>query len=214
MKKRSLIISILLLTMLSFAVQAQNKTDKTTPPTYAEIAAKLKTGETNVDYKRLRTAFTETKDYSYGGTERAETAKMFKSLSEKNYKEALKQAEKILEKNYVELNAHYVAFSAAKQLKDDKKAEFHRTILVGLMDAIQNGNNGQSAKTPFFPITIDEEYTIMSLLSYKYSSQSLQSLDGHQFDVFDAVDSKTGKNTKLYFNIDIIWKAESAIFGK
>ena len=214
MKNCSLIFSILFLAILSIAVQAQPKPDQPTLPTYAEIAAKLKNGETKVDYKRLRTAFTETKDYSYSGSDRTEISKMFKSLNDKNYREAAKQAGKILDKNYVELNAHYVAFSAAKELKDDKKAEFHRTVLAGLMDAIQDGNDGQSAKTPFFPITIAEEYTVMNLLGYKHGSQSLQSIDGHQFDVFDATDNKTNKSVKLYFNIDIIWKAESAIFGK
>ena len=68
-------------------------------------------------------------------------------------------------------------------------------------------------KTPFYVITIDEEYTMMKFLGYQFNSQSLQSLDGHKFDVFTATNTKTGEKVKLFFNIDIVWAAETKLFG-
>ena len=222
MKTKSVMLIMCFLSLTLF-VRAQNTStqknetvekESSVQMSYTELLKKLQTGGTNVDYKALRTAFTETKEYSYSGLDKDVRNKMFKSLNDKKYKDSLKQAEKILEKNYLEINAHYVAYVSNRELKDDKKAEFHKTVMVNLLEAIRGGNDGLSAKTAFMPITIDEEYTLMNFLGYKHNSQSLQSIDGHQFDVLEVVDSKTNQTKKLYFNIDVIWKAETAIFSK
>jgi hypothetical protein len=221
--KLKILLTIIFVFLLNFAGHAQDtpKPDQSKPTQtkltakdYEDLVAKLKGGDTTIDFKNLRMAFTETKDYSYGGPEKKEREKFFGPYNEKNYKEALKQAEKYLEKNYVDANAHYVAYNAAKELKDDKKAEFYKAVLLGLLNSIKGENDGLSEKTPFYVITIDEEYTLMKFLGYKFGSQSLQTLDGHKFDVFTATNTKTNENVKIFFNIDVVWAAETSIFGK
>jgi hypothetical protein len=187
---------------------------KFTAKDYQDLAAKLKAGDTNVDYKSLRMAFAETEEYSYSGPDKAEREKYFKPFNDKKYKEALKQAEKFLEKNYVDANAHYVVYNSAKELKDDKKAEFHKTVLLGLLNSIKSGNDGLSEKTPFYVITIDEEYTLLNFLGYQRGGQALRHSEGHTFDVLTATNSKTGEKVTLFFNIDVVWAAEMKIFGK
>jgi Domain of unknown function (DUF4919) len=199
----------LALTAFTLTVNAQDKNGS-----YEAMASKLKAGDTSVDYKGLRMAFTKTKNYSYDKTDKAVTAKLTKLLSDKNFKEALKQAEAILEKDYVDENAHYIAYTASKELKDETKAAFHKAVLVGLLSSIKDGQDGLTAKTPFLPITIDEEYTMIRFLGYQPAGQSLQDANGHKFDVLDVVNPKTNEKAKFYFNIDIIWEAESKVFGK
>ena len=219
---------LLCLVVLTFAVKAQDnpsvqptpkpeptqlKTEQTyTAQDYADQLAKLKGGDTNIDYTALRMGFVETEDYSYSGTDKAELEKMYKPYNDKKYKDALKQAEKILEKNYVEANAHYVAYNSATELKDEKKAEFHKAVLLGLLSSIKNGNDGLSAEKPFKVITIDEEYTMLRFLGYQRGGQALQNFGGHQFDVLTATNAKTSQQVKFYFNIDVVWKAETDIF--
>lgn len=220
--KLKTIFTIFVVLLLVFAGQAQDtpkpeqpkrEAAKYTTKDYEDLLAKLKGGDTNIDFKALRLAFAETKEYSYHGPEKAEREKFFKPFNDKNYKDALKQAEKYLEKNYVDLNAHYVAYNSAKELKDDKKAEFYKAITLGLLNSIKNGNDGLSAKTPFYVITIDEEYTMMRFLGYQFNTQSLQHTDGHSFDVFTVTNTKNNEKTTLYFNIDVVWAAETKLFG-
>ena len=106
--KLKLILTIIFVLLLNFAGQAQDnpkpeQTKQTQPKLtakdYTDLLAKLKGGDTNIDYKALRMAFAETEEYSYGGPEKAEREKFLKPFNDKNYKEALKQAEKHLEKN-------------------------------------------------------------------------------------------------------------------
>ncbi len=224
-----LILLLLSLFSLNFVVRAQNpqptpksnptqKAAKTEPnytaKDYENLLAKLKAGDIKIDFTVLRMAFVKTREYSYSGTDKTEREKFLKPFSDKNYQAALKQSENFLEKSYLDATAHFVAYSSAKELKDDKKADFYKAVLVGLLSSIKNGNDGFSAEKPFSVITIDEEYTLMKFLGYQFSSQSLQSINGHKFDVFTATNAKTSEKVKLYFNIDVIWKAESEIFTK
>lgn len=221
--KLKIFLTAFLTVLLTLTGLAQEKTDnvrpnpaaaKYTAKDYQELLAKLKGGETNIDYRALRLAFAETEEYSYSGPDKAERESFFKPFNDKKYKDALKQAEKALEKNYVDANAHYVAFNAAKELKDDKKAEFHKAVLLGLLNSIKSGNDGLSEKTPFHVITIDEEYTLLRFLGYQRGGQALRHLDGHSFDVLSVTDPKTNKTLELFFNIDVVWAAEMKIFGK
>jgi hypothetical protein len=204
--------------ILSLSIQAQTNpaTDysKLTAKDYADLLATLKGGDTNIDFTALRMAFTKTKDYSYSGPDKKDREPLYKQFSDKKYKDALKTAEKYLEKNYVDANGHFIAYNSAKELKDDKKAEFYKAVVLGLLKSIQNGNDGSSAKTPFSVITIDEEYTLIKFLGYQRGSQSLQHLDGHTFDVLEVTGAKTNEKKTFYFNIDVVWKAETEIFGK
>jgi Domain of unknown function (DUF4919) len=180
---------------------------------YDDQVAKLKIGDANIDFTALRMGFVATKAYSYHGPDKAEKEKFLKPLNDKKWKDALKEAEKFLGKNYAEPNAHHAAYLAAKELKDEKATEFHMTVLLGLLNSIKNGNDGFSAKTPFLVTTIDEEYTMMRFLGLKFNSQSLQHAEGHTFDVFTATDTKTNEKVTVYFNIDIVWAAETKLFG-
>lgn len=180
---------------------------------YDTLLAKLKGGDTTVDFGKLRMDFAATKNYSYSGLDAAERGRMLKLLADQDYKAALKIAEKVLETNYVNPNAHYVAYISNRELKNADKAAFHKTVLLGLLESIKGKNDGQSAKTPFYVITIEEEYAVIRFLGYVVSSQSLQHQDGHAFDVFEVADPKTQAKGKLYFNIDPIWKAESELFS-
>jgi hypothetical protein len=221
--KLKTLFTILFMLTLAFAALAQDKTETEKPVTpatkytakdYQDLAAKLKGGDANVDFKALRMAFTETEEYSYSGPDKEEQAKFLKPFNDKKYKEALKQAEAFMEKNYVDANAHYVAYNSAKELKDEKKAEFHKTVLLGLLNSIKSGNDGLSEKTPFHVITINEEYTLLTFLGYQRGGQSLRHSDGHTFDVLTAIDPKTNKQTQFFFNIDVVWAAEMKLFGK
>ena len=211
----SLLVLILIFAIAVFSQDTEPKVKKYSVQDYANLVSKAKGGDTSVDFTAMRLAYTETKDYSYHGPEKEEREKFYKPFGSKNYKEALKQVEKYLDSNYVDANAHYVAYTSAKEMKDETKAEFYKAILLGLLNSIKNGNNGLSAKTPFKVISIDEEYTLMRFLGLKFSSQSLQNDDGHKFDVFEAVDSKTNEKLKIYFEIDIVWSGRNeTVFGE
>lgn len=222
--KLNLLPLLLSLLAFTFSVQAQTApTDKPVDPApqeksstaaYPDLLAKLKEGDTKIDYRALRMAYTQTKEYSPYGTGSDETTPMFKALNDKKYKDALKLAEEILKDNYVEMNSHYVASLAHESLGNKEKAEFHKAVFLGLVNSIIGGKDGKSAKTAYEVISVPEEYVIVNILKYQRGSQSLVNEDGHKFDVLTVTHRETKETVRLYFNVDLVFKGYEKIFGK
>ena len=215
MKKINLRVLILCVAAFCNVALAQTKLGETAKmPSYEELVAKLKGGDTRIDYKSLRMAYTETKDYSPYGTGSDKTNGMFQALSDKKYKEALKLADEILKTNYVEMNSHLVSAEANDALGNKEQAEFHKAVFLGLMNSIIGGRDGKSVASSYEVISVPEEYVIMFTLGYKVKSQGLINKDGHKFDLLSGVNTKTNETTDLYFNIDTVFKGYGKIFGK
>ncbi len=177
---------------------------KYTATDYEDLLAKLKSGDAKIDYLALRLAFTETKQFApYDGTEIRK--EMNDALDKKDYKSALEAAEKRLLTNYTDVDAHFTAFVANRELDKSNDADFHRKITLGLVDSITAGADGKSAKTAFFVISIREEYFMIAYKGFQKKSQELLRENGHIYDILTCTDPKTDTTVNFYFNIDKVF---------
>ncbi|HEX8284437.1 MAG TPA: DUF4919 domain-containing protein [Pyrinomonadaceae bacterium] len=169
---------------------------------YEELLQRLKKGDRTVDLGELRMAYAESKDYSpYGGDREARGA-MFAALRAGDWEAALKQSAKILDKNYVDINAHFGAHVANARKGDAEKAAFHKFVLDGLVKSVRGSGDGKSMETAFVVISTDEEYALLNLMGLRPAGQSLMAGGGHRYDMLEAVDPKTNEQQKFYFQID------------
>lgn len=225
MSNRTLAAALLLL-CLSASASAQTATPSQTPtpasppaakpsptpaaPTPAQADAQkkydalleqAKKGEGAVDYKALRFAFFETPSFNP-----MVGMMVYRSLwnvaGQGNWAEAVKQAESVLEKNYVDVNAHMVAYIAHREQKNEEKAKYHRRWAEGLLDSIKSGGDGKSLETAWHVISISEEYALFRALNMRPVGQSLANEKGHAFDVMKTVDPQTNAEVTFYFNVD------------
>jgi hypothetical protein len=127
---------------------------------------------------------------------------MFAALKAKEYEQALAPAEQILAKNFVELNAHFVAYVANRELVRTEKATFHKFMFDGLMKSITGSGDGKSAETAFVVISTDEEYVVLNFLGLRPAGQSLINQNGHSYDRMAANDSRANEAVVYFFNID------------
>lgn len=181
-------------------------------PTYDQLLAKLKSGDTNIDYGALRMTYTETKSYSATGSDPAARSQMSKAVSGREFTEAIKVAKSILDKNYVDINAHVAMAVANRELGDTKLFEFHKAVYRGLIDSIVASGDGKTAKTAYVVISVPEEYALLQALDLRRGSQSLLNENGHTYDVLTVTDPKTNESRKIYFNIDIVWSGYDKMF--
>ncbi len=214
MKKTNLLIGLFCLFVFTFTVYAQkevSKPEKNKSGEYEKLLTKVKAGDKNVDFKAFRIAYSETDAYSPYGCKDGRS-EMFKALNEKNYKESVKLAEKVMETCYVEMNAHYVAAISHRELKNNEKSEFHKNIYLNLVKSIIGENDGRSAKTAWTVISVDEEYTVLFALGFQRTAQSLVKENGSQFDVLETFNIEKKEITAtFYFNVDIVFKGYSKI---
>jgi len=178
------------------------------PSEYAGLLASVKAGNTNIDYARLRLSYMESPERKKAkDVSNAEKA-MFEALSAKDFPKALKHAETVLAAEYINMDAHFVASVANREMGNTEKAEFHRTVFRALIDSIRNSGDGKSMATAWVVVTVHEEYVLLRALGFKPSGQSLLEKDGHSYDVMKVKSAEDGTEQTFYFNIDVALKYE------
>ncbi len=167
---------------------------------YRELLEKAKKGEA-VDFREMRLAYFETPEYS-PLTGMFDYRALNGALGQGDYAAAVKTAEAVLERNFVDLNAHMVAYIAHRETKNEEKAKYHRAISEGLLDSIKATGDGKSPETAFEVISISEEYAMFRAMGVRAVKQSLVQDKGHSYDAVVVVDPRTNQQTTYYFNVD------------
>lgn len=168
---------------------------------YEAMLEKAKKGEGTVDYGALRFAFFETPEFNpLVGMLIYRT--LWSVVAQSNWAEAAKQAEAVLAKNYVDVNAHMVAHIAYRQQGDEEKARLHRRWADGLIASIKAGGDGKSPETAWQVISISEEYAVLRSMNLRPAGQALVNRNGHAYDEITVADPQTKAETKYYFNVD------------
>lgn len=192
----------------AFAAQANKDAQKE----FDALLAKVKQSDASVDFALLRRLYSQTESYSpFGDNSKAE---MFAALNNSDFDKARSLAEEALEKNYLNVDAHFVEAFACDKLKDAQCSTHHKYVARGIIDSILKSGDGKSPETALFVISIAEEYVVARVLGFRVVSQTQEHITGHSYDVLTVVDVKTKAESKLYFNIDVVSSAEERMFQK
>lgn len=171
------------------------------PSNYQTLVAKVKSGDTEIDFKALRMGYTQTAQYNpYGKDENIPL--MFEALEAKEFTKAIKHAESVLEKNYVDIDAHYVLLTAYSETGNTKRSKFHQTVAMRLIDSIAT-DNGSSPESALHVINVREEYILLNIAGLEMQKQTSQSINNRTYDVLDVINPENGQTFSLYFDITI-----------
>lgn len=170
---------------------------------YEKTLKQIKAGDLQVDYKALRLNCADSK-YSCEA-DSAISKKVTAFLKDKKFDEALKELNKALDDVFVDIDLHYYAFIANTESGNKDKAEFHKAVIRGLLNSIQENKHGKSAEDAFVVINVHEEYVFLGFSKMQVKQQALNEKDGHSYDVMTCTDMSSDgeKEVTAYFNIDI-----------
>jgi hypothetical protein len=185
---------------------AQDKQQATSKPSaaasYDEMVQKLKQGDLSVDFAELRMKYASSPQYEpEEGSD--EVKDMFGKLNTKDYKGALKIANAVLEKQYVNIDAHVVASAAYEGLHDDVAAKLHHDIVVGLVQSILDSGTGTSTVTAYKVISVGEEYAVMRVLGLIPGKQSYMREGKRSYDEMEMVNPKDSSTVTRYFDVTL-----------
>jgi hypothetical protein len=203
--KLLLAVSALLVVPTAFT-DSQDKQRSASAPaaasSYDEMVQKLKKGDLSVDFAELRMAYASTPQY--GPEEGSDEAKdMFGKLNAKNYMGALKIANAVLEKQYVNIDAHIVASDAYEVLHNDDAAKLHHDIVVGLVRSILDSGSGTSTSTAYKVISIAEEYAVMRVMGWRPGKQSYLHEGKRSYDEMEMLNMKDNTMMTRYFDVTL-----------
>ncbi len=170
---------------------------------YQTLLKRVMSFDRTVDYRALRLSYAETSDYNPYGDDKAKKDEMFEALRNKDYEKAVLAAQAILEKKFVDIEAHFVSSIAFREMKNSERYNFHHFVTRGLVDSILDSGDGKTPETAFIVIETGEEYTLLGMIGFEVVRQSLIKSDGHSYDKMEVKHRKTGEPAILFFNVDI-----------
>ena len=172
------------------------------PTAFGQLVDRLKAGDRTVDFTEVRLAYTETPTYT--GPMMGFYRPLWGTLNSHDFEGALKIADTVLERNYVEPNAHMVAALAHNQLGHREQEQFHRFIAAGLLRSITSHGDGKTPETAYQVIDTSEEYALFRSLNLTPKSQSAgpPTSGGPITDRMVVVDSRTNEERVMYFTVD------------
>lgn len=109
--------------------------------------------------------------------------------------------QRVLQEDYLDIEAHIVAHNFYRQSGKIAKAEYHAAFARGLLASIMRVN-GRSFEKAFEVISIREEYAVMNALGLRVTMQRKATHIGKNYDILTAQHPQTGEELDFYFNID------------
>jgi hypothetical protein len=169
---------------------------------YENALKQLKSGDLKVDFKAIRMNCAYSRRLCEADSD--DKKKIMSLLNEKKFDEALKEVNQELDDDvFVDIDLHFMSYIANTELGNKEKAEFHKAVIGGLLDSIQENKRGRSENDAFVVINIHEEYVFLRFNNMKVKKQSLIHKNDHSYDLMECTEVDNKNNIKVYFNIDI-----------
>ena len=172
---------------------------------YASLLTRLKSGDTSIDFARLRTSYVESPEHEAGKHHNPDQTRKaaFAALAAKDFRAAAQLAGEILDVRFVDLDAHLVKYLAHSELGEQQLSKFHKLVYTKLLKSITASGDGQSIATAYHVISITEEYAVLRAFRMALIRQSLLRHEGHAYDYMEVRNLNNGAASALYFNVDI-----------
>jgi Domain of unknown function (DUF4919) len=175
------------------------------PASHKELLGRARQGDLSMDFRAFRFACLKDEKCDARG-DRDTMTTMRRAMQAKNFAEAAKMADALIEQGFINIEAHATAARAYESLDKPDKAKFHGDVARGLIQSIFQSGDGKTKETAFVVIGAFEEYITLQLVGLPpFGSQSLIPGKPHSYDVQTVTDPKTGSKVAVYFNIDAFY---------
>jgi hypothetical protein len=167
---------------------------------YQALLAAAKAGKP-VDWRALRYAYADRPSFNVLGDGLDPVRKqMFSAMQAMDYAGAIAAAQQVIDKDFVDADAHLIIFLSDVKLGQGEKGFRDRDVGLGLIVSMQTGD-GKTPATALTVIDVAEEYTYLRALGLQPNGQSLVHDGGHSYDVINVTD-QSGQAQSVYFLID------------
>jgi hypothetical protein len=199
----------LLLLLLALLISTAGASAQPSDTDYEGFLTRLQDGDTAIDFRAFRMAYTETDAYApYSVEADKQVRRLLEALFRDNdFDRAALIADSVLARNHTDIDGHFALMVVSREAGDSARADYHGTVARGLIDSIVGGDtDGRSPSEPWVVISTDEEYTLLRVFGLENQEQTLVTCNDHRCDHLQTVDTETGEQVDLYFDIEIPWQ--------
>jgi len=188
------------------AASASAQGNTSADSTYAQMLARLRAGDTTIDFQGFRVAYAHSSAYDPMSAARtALRQRMNAALSTGDSKTAALRADSLLAGNYTDINAHVIGASLANQAGNQTLAKQHAAIARGLVRSLDLDHRGGSPGRAILLIDPDEENVYGMVTGLQRTAKYNTAACGEQvcdFSVFH--DPRSGRATTIVFDMTLI----------
>lgn len=171
---------------------------------FQQLLAKAKDDPEKADFRGLRLAFAKTDAYRPYAKDELDTAPVDQELKNGERAAALLALDRTLEGRWMDPAAHAFAADVCERIGERKRAKMHGVFLEKIVDTILGAGDGRSFEKAWPVLSVGEEYLILDAYGFRgRRKQALVHHEGHRYDVHTFTDESSGRELKIYFNVDV-----------
>ncbi len=213
MKPYAKIVRLILLgtciAMVAEATHGETAAAKSAKAKYTALVQRARSGDQTVDLNELRLAAGEANiESDVDARDNLMTA-----ARNHDFKKMETAANAVLKSNFADLDGHYFARIAAKELGKPEQAEFHHWVEFGLLKSLRGSGDGKSAATAMKVISVEEEYFLLRMMDQQPGKQALSTCNGDPCDIMTTYDPESKQEITWYFNVAIPMRHLSESLG-
>jgi hypothetical protein len=172
---------------------------------FPALLARFQSGDTTVDVRALRMAYTRTEAYDpYDSTDAEAHGAMWEHLQAGRHAEAARGAEALLASDWLDIAPHMVAAMAYDAQAADSAAKLHAFAVRALVGSIGGPEDGRSPEAPMHVIDVSEEYAWLNYHGLRSERQGVGPCATSRCDSF-AVRDEAGKEFHVFFDVGILY---------
>lgn len=177
--------------------------DVSMAPEFEALLSRVRDSDPSVDFGELRRLYAESPTYAVWADELERD--LVAAAASGAYDDALRIARDILNRNYLNLEAHFAGAVACEGLADRRCADHHVYVARGILGSVQATGDGTSMASAFMVVATQEEYALARIRGFDVVQQELvRADDGHFFDALRVRSIDTGDERVIYFNVDAV----------
>lgn len=204
----------LVLTLLAWLGSSDRRAKAEGPEhEFQRLLAEAKDDPQKADFRALRLAFARTESYRPYAKDELDTAPIDQELKNGERAAALLALDRTLDGRWMDPAAHAFAADVCERIGERKRAKMHGVFLEKIVDTILGSGDGRSFEKAWPVLSVGEEYLILDAHGFQgQHKQALVHREGHRYDVHTFTDESSGRELKIYFNVDVPtrWLGEHA----
>lgn len=172
---------------------------------FPALLARFQAGDTTVDVRALRMAYTRTPAYDpYDAADADAQGAMWKHLRDGRLADATRAAEALLARDWLDIAPHVVAEVAYTGQGADSAAALHAFAVRALVGSIGGPQDGRSPEAPMHVIDVSEEYAWLNYYGLRAQRQGVRRCAKSRCDSF-TVQDEAGKEFQVFFDVGILY---------
>lgn len=169
---------------------------------YRRLLAEARQLSFTLDFDALRKAYVQSVEYNpYGGVRLDGLPEAYSSVEKSEFDACLKYVDRVLESNYMSLEAHMIGVLCSGRSANLEREDIHRYMVEGLMDSIEGSGDGRSQHSAYQTISTSELRGFVRLKGLQVLDQSIVYDQQGIYDKMQVRDPESGEEYALFFDV-------------